>query len=164
MKNSETITNDTFKSRLKTFKSLLFGARLAQLSSVILIGFSCFLIYSAGENSLHAAFLLLGILSLIFFIDKFLSLKGIKKKSYTTDSLNSSLSKFKAYMDKRKKYEMYYITFWALTLIPALSLNIEFTIEALLGHLFFFAVVGVLGYLAYLGTDSKIREIEDKIS
>ena len=160
MKNSNQEKQDTFQKQLKTFEQLLVGAKMAKLSSFILIGVSTGLAIRFRENNLYVMLLLMGILSIIFFIDKFLSLKGIKQKAYTQTSLISGISKFKTYMINRKKYEMYFMGFWMLTLIPSVSIYFESNILGVLSMLAYIAFVSVFGYMAYKKTDKEIAKLE----
>lgn len=160
MKNSSTKKLDTFEAQLKTFKKLLIGAKMARFSSIILIVVSLVLAYYSRENSFNVMLLLIGVLSLVFFIDKFLSLKEIKQKSYTQTSLVASISKLKSYMAKRKKYEMYFMAFWILTLIPSVTTYFESYVLGVFGIFAYITIVGFLGYLAYLKTDKEIELLE----
>ncbi|RED42238.1 hypothetical protein DFQ10_109133 [Winogradskyella eximia] len=151
---------DTFQEQLKTFEKLLAGAKMAQLSSVILVTVSLVLAFKSRENGLYVMLLLTGALAIIFFIDKFLSVKEIKQKSYTQTSLASSISKLKVYMANRKKYEMYFMAFWVLTLIPSATAHFESNVIGIIAILTYIALVSVFGYLAYKKTDKEITLLE----
>ena len=164
MKNSNQEKQDTFQKQLKTFEKLLIGAKMAKLSSFILIGVSIGLAIRFRENNLYVMLLLMGILAIVFFIDKFLSLKDIKQKSYTQTSLVSSISKFKTYMVNRKKYEMYFMGFWMLTLIPSASLYFESNVSGILSMLAYITFVGVFGYFSYRKTEKEIASLESTMA
>jgi len=100
---------------------------------------------------------------MVFFTDKFLSLKDIKQKSYTQTSLITSLLKLKNYMDIRKKYEMYFMAFWIITLLPFFSTYLSSNILAIAGVFFYIAIVGFLGYLAYKKVDNQINSLMVKM-
>ncbi|MGJ8549707.1 hypothetical protein [Winogradskyella wichelsiae] len=85
MKNLNHQQQDTFQKQLKTFEKLLMGAKMAKLSSCILVGVSIGLAIRSRENNLYVMLLLMGVLAVVFFIDKFLSLKEIKTKIIHTD-------------------------------------------------------------------------------
>ena len=160
MRNLKNEKQDTFQKQLKSFQTLLKGAKMAKLSSCILIGVSIGLAIRSRENNLYVMLLLMGVLAIVFFIDKFLSLKEIKQKSYTQTSLVASISKFKTYMINRKKYEMYFISFWMLTLIPSFSMHFESNVLGILSVLAYFTFVSVFGYLSYKKTDKEIASLE----
>ena len=160
MKNSKTKKLDTFEAQLTKFKKLLVGAKMARLSSMILIIVSLVQVYYSRDNSINVMLLLIGVLSLVFFIDKFLSIKEIKQKSYTQTSLVASIAKLKSYMANRKKYEMYFMAFWILTLIPSATTHFESNVIGIVGMLLYIAIVGFLGYLAYMKTDKEIALLE----
>lgn len=160
MKNSNNKTQDTFQTQLKKFEKLLLGAKMAKISSCILVGVSVGLAIRSRDNSLYVMLLLMGALAIIFFIDKFLSVKAIKQKSYTQTSLVSSISKLKTYMSNRKKYEMYFMAFWVLTLIPSAASHFESNVFGIIGILLYIAIVSVFGYLAYKKTDKEIAMLE----
>ncbi|WP_179335768.1 hypothetical protein [Winogradskyella costae] len=164
MKNSNQTKQDTFQKQLKTFEKLLIGAKMAKLSSFILIGVSIGLAIRYRENNLYVMLLLMGILAIVFFIDKFLSLKDIKQKSYTQTSLVSSISKFKTYMNNRKKYEMYFIAFWVLTLIPSASIHFDSNVSGILSISAYISFVGVFGYISYKKTEKEIASLESTMA
>jgi hypothetical protein len=92
---------DTFGNQLNQFQSLLLGVKLAQISSIILIAFSLILAIINREHILVVLSLLIGALILILCMYQFLSLKGIKQKSYTQRFLVASISKFTRYIYNR---------------------------------------------------------------
>ena len=160
MKNTNTQKLDTFEAQLSKFKKLLTGAKMAKASSFILIIVSLKFVYTSRDNAVNVMLLLIGVLAMVFFIDKFLSLKEIKQKAYTQTSLISSISKLKSYMLKRKKYEMYFMTFWLLTLIPSAATYFESNVLGAAGVILYIAIVGVFGNLAYRKTDKEISLLE----
>ncbi|WP_405572999.1 hypothetical protein [Winogradskyella sp. Asnod2-B02-A] len=151
---------DTFQEQLEKFEKLLAGAKMAKLSSVILVTVSLVLAFKSRDNGLYVMLLLMGALAIVFFMDKFLSLKEIKQKSYTQTSLVSSISKLRLYMANRKKYEMYFMAFWVLTLIPSSIGHFESNIIGIVAILCYIALVSVFGYLAYKKTDKEITLLE----
>ncbi|WP_452221888.1 hypothetical protein [Lacinutrix salivirga] len=163
MTHSKAKNQDTFQIQLTKFNRLLLGGKMAKLSSVILIIVSLSLVYHSRENSINVVILLTGVLGLIFFMDNFLSLKGIKQKTYTHTSLVASISKLKIYMTNRKKYEMYFMSFWMLTLIPSAVIYLESNVKGTLGVIMYIVVVGFFGYLAYKRTDKEIALLETTI-
>ena len=160
MGNLKNEKQDTFQKQLKSFQTLLKGAKMAKLSSCILIGVSIGLAIRSRENNLYVMLLLMGVLAIVFFIDKFLSLKDIKQKSYTQTSLVSGISKFKTYMDNRKRYEMYFMAFWVLTLIPSATIYFDSNILGVLAMLAYITFVSVFGHLAYKKTEKEIALLE----
>jgi hypothetical protein len=160
MNNSNIKKQDTFQAQLTKFEKLLVGAKMAKVSSVILVVVSLVLVYFSRDNSMSVMLLLIGALAIVFFIDKFLSIKEIKQKSYTQTSLVSSISKLKTYMSNRKKYEMYFMAFWVLTLIPSAATHFESNTIGIIAMLLYIALVGVFGYLAYQKTDKEIDLLE----
>lgn len=160
MRNSNQKRQDTFQTQLKKFEKLLIGAKMARISSFILVGVSIGLAIRFRDNNLYVMLLLMGALAIVFFIDKFLSIKEIKQQSYTQTSLVSSISKLKTYMANRKKYEMYFMAFWVLTLIPSAATHFESNVSGIVGVLFYIAFVGVFGYLSYKKTDKELASLE----
>ena len=151
---------DTFEDQLNQFQSLLLGVKLAQISSIILIAFSLVLAYINREHILVVLSLLIGALSFVFCMYQFLSLKGIKQNSYTQRSLVDSISKFTRYISNRKKCEMYFIAFWALTLIPSAATYMGSNLFAILGSISFIAVGSFFGGLAFKEVDRQILTLE----
>ena len=164
MTTSKTNRTDTFEQQLSKFKKMLIGANLAKLSSILLITISLALAFKSRDNSLSVMLLLIGALAQIFYIDKFMSLKEIKQKSYTQMSLLASIAKLKAYMSRRKKYEMYFIAFWMLTLIPFLETYFSSNVYGVLGVVLYITIVGFLGNLAFKKSDKVILELEMTMS
>ncbi|AUC75508.1 hypothetical protein [Olleya sp. Bg11-27] len=164
MTTSKTNRTDTFEQQLSKFKKLLIGAKLAKLSSIVLITISLALAFKSRDNNLSVMLLLMGALAIIFFIDKFMSLKDIRQKSYTQMSLLASITKLKTYMSRRKKYEMYFIAFWMLTLMPFSATYFSSNVYGILGVVLYIAVVGFLGNLAYKKSDKEILELEMTMS
>ncbi|MFD2565448.1 hypothetical protein [Aquimarina rubra] len=160
MKNSKTSRKDTFQYQLKNFKMLLNGSKMAKISSIILIALSLILAYISKENIGVVISLLTGAFGLVVYIVKFLSLKNIKQKSYTQTSLVTSLSKFKGYVSKRKKYEMYFMALWIITLIP-FGPTVKFNyIAAIVAAVIYIGIVAVLGGLAFKKIDRQILTLE----
>jgi hypothetical protein len=74
-------------------------------------------------------------------------------------SLQSSVSKFKAYVSKRKRYETLIMALYALTLIPFALRYETFSIVILL-CLIGTLVVSFLGMLAFRKVDSNVALLE----
>ncbi|WP_040278789.1 hypothetical protein [Psychroserpens damuponensis] len=163
MKSSKTKSKDTFQNQIVKFNSLLTGAKMAQFSSALLIGFSLAHVYNFKENIVVVMSLLVGALALLFFLNNFLSIKHFKQKSYTHTSLISSVSKFKSYIAKRKKYEMYFMSFWALTLVPYAAIYFDSNILGIVVVFLGLGLVGLLGELAFKKVDKLIMSLEDDI-
>ena len=156
MKTDNPRIQDNFQNQFQTFIMLLKGSTMAKISSFLLIIVSLVLAYQSRENGLQVASLLIGALSLIIYIFKFLSLKDIKQKSYTQTSLVSSISKFKNYISNRKKYEMYFMGFWNISLIPFATSFLESKFQAILFAVAYIGIVAILGNLAYKKVDKTI--------
>ncbi|TXD82817.1 hypothetical protein ESY86_12430 [Subsaximicrobium wynnwilliamsii] len=154
---------DNFQKQLQTFKALLKGSMMAKTSSFMLIAVSLVLAYKSRDNMLNVLLLLTGMASVVFYIIKHLSLQEIKQKSYTQRSLMSSISKFKAYMANRKKYEIYFLGFWIISLIPYATSFLDSKLHAILFAILYIAVVTVLGNLAYKKIDKIIAHLESEL-
>lgn len=155
--------HDSFEAQTKTFNKLLKGAKMAKASSGILIVLSIVLAIASRDNVMNVMLLLMGVLAIVFFIDKFLSIKNIVQKSYTQTTLLSSITKLKVYMANRKKYEMYFIAFWILTLIPSAAKHFESNVEGVIAILFYIFVVFIFGNLAYKKSNQQIADLEQTI-
>ncbi len=151
---------DNFNTHFKTFKALLKGSKMAKASSLGLITISLILVYKSRADLWILTALVAGVLILGVYIIRFLSLANIKQKSYTQMSLVSSISKFKSYMKYRKKYEMYFLGFWVISLIPYASSSLESRSKAVLYAIAYIALVSVLGNLAFNKVDKKILDLE----
>lgn len=151
---------DNFQNQSKLFKTLLKGAKMAKLSSFLLIAISLILAYKSRESNLGMLSLLIGAVGLIIYIFKFLSLNSIEQKSYTQMSLVSSISKFKSYIVMRRKYEMYFIGLWILSLIPMATSSLNSRIQAILFAVTYIVLVTILGNLAYKKIDKTICSLE----
>lgn len=162
MKRYHTKPTDNFQIQLHTFRALLEGSVMAKISCFLLISLSFVLAYKSRDNMLHVLMLLTGIASVFFYIIKHLSLQDIKQKSYTQTSLISSISKFKAYMANRKKYEIYFLGLWVISLIPFATSVLDSQLYAILFAILYIAVVTVLGNLAYKKTDKTIAGLESE--
>ena len=151
---------DTFQYQFKKFKLLLIGSKSAKIASMMLIAISLVLAFISRKDIGQVIPLLIGAIGLFIYILKFLSIKNIQQKSYTQTSLISSISKFKMYMANRKKYEMYFMAVWILSLIPFASSNITSKIIAVIAAGVYIAVVAVFGYLAFKKIDKDILVLE----
>lgn len=163
MKLSNPKIKDNFQKQLYIFKSLLSGSIMAKVSCFILIFFSISVLYKSQAQILEVLLLCAGILGLIYYMFKYLSIKDIKQKSYTQTSLVSSISKFKSYMKNRKKYEMYFMGFWMLSLLPYVIAFLESKSQAILVTISYIAVVYVFGKLAFMKMDKVIEKLEREL-
>ncbi|MGB3605549.1 hypothetical protein [Psychroserpens sp.] len=160
MKTNSSRVPDNFKTQFQTFKMLLKGSAMAKASSYILIGTSVGFMIAYRDNALQIAFLLIGVISIVFYIINYLSLKDIKQKSYTQTSLVSSISKFKTYMAQRKKYEIYFMGIWVLSLIPVANTYFKSGFKAMFCAIVYIAIVYLMGNLAYKKVDRTILILE----
>ena len=103
MKNPK--PKDLFQEQLKDFTALLNGSKMAVVSAILLALFSLFAAYICSDKLGQAIPLVIGAVIQIVYTYKYLQLSGIKQKAYTQMSLQSSISKFKVYVSKRKRYE-----------------------------------------------------------
>ena len=163
MENLETKTPDTFQDELKHFKMLILGSKMAQASSILLICFSFLLMFYSQKDMMIIISLLIGALALAIYILKFLPLGDIALKSYNQKSLNSSISKLKVYSSIRKKREMYFISIWAVSLIPFISSYLGSDLKAVIAVFLFIAMTGGLGFLAFMKTTKDLNNIGKKM-
>jgi hypothetical protein len=157
MKNPK--PKDLFQEQLKDFTALLNGSKMAVVSAILLTLFLLFAAYICGEKLGQAIPLVISAVIQIVYTIKYLQLSGIKQKAYTQMSLQSSISKFKAYVSKRKRYETLIMALYALTLIPfALRYETFSTVISLclIGTL----LVSFLGILAFRKVDSNVALLE----
>lgn len=159
MKNPKTNTKDIFNEQLKNFKILLHGSKMAKLSSLLLAVFSLVTAYKIKSNLQLAIPMLLGGILQILYIIKYLNLEGMTQKSYTQMSLQNSISKFKLYMYKRKKYEMFVVGFWIITMVPY-ALDNESILIIITASVLCVALVSFFGNLAFKKVDSNIELLE----
>ncbi len=108
--------------------------------------------------------LLIGIAVLVVYIVKFLLLKNIEQKSYTQQSLTSSISKFKAYIRSRKKFELLYISIWVISLIPFLSSYLGSDFKAIIAAILFIIITAILSIFAFLKTERDLKKLEQQIN
>ncbi len=163
MENLETRTPDTFQDELKQFKMLIIGSKMAQASSILLICLSFLLMFYSQKDMMIIISLLIGALALAIYIFKFLPLGDIELKSYNQKALNSSISKLKVYTSIRKKREMYFISIWAVSLIPFISSYLESDVKAIIAVFIFIAMTGGLGFLAFMKTTKDLKNIGKKM-
>ena len=163
MENLETKTPDTFQDELKHFKMLILGSKMAQASSILLICFSFLLMFYSQKDMMIIISLLIGALALAIYILKFLPLGDIALKSYNQKSLNSSISKLKVYSSIRKKREMYFISIWAVSLVPFISSYLGSDLKAIIAVFLFIAMTGGLGFLAFMKTTKDLNNIGKKM-
>nr|WP_321228150.1 hypothetical protein [uncultured Psychroserpens sp.] len=163
MKLNNPKIKDNFQKQLQTFRALLKGSVMAKLSCFILIIVSLKIIYLSRDQTLEVVLLCIGILGLAYYMVKYLSLKGIKQKSYTQTSLISSITTFKSYIKKRKKYEMYFMSFWMLSLLPFAISFLESKGQAILVMICYIATVSFFGNLAYKKMDKIIEGLESEL-
>ena len=163
MKNSETKKPDPFQKQFDKFHMLILGSKMAKLSSLILMCFSLIIMFYSEKSILVILTLLIGIAVIGVYILKFLPLKNIEQKPYTKASLTSSISKFKAYIEQRKKFEILFISVWFLTLIPFLSTYSGSNFKALIVTILVIAITAVLGMLAFIRVEKELRTLETQI-
>ena len=163
MKNSETKKPDPFQKQFDKFHMLILGSKMAKLSSLILMCFSLIIMFYSEKSILVILTLLIGIAVIGVYILKFLPLKNIEQKPYTKASLTSSISKFKAYIEQRKKFEILFISVWFLTLIPFLSTYSGSNFKALIVTILVIAITAVLGMLAFIRVEKELRTLEIQI-
>jgi len=100
---------------------------------------------------------------LVVYIVKFLLLKNIEQKSYTQQSLTSSISKFKAYIRSRKKFELLYISIWVISLIPFLSSYLGSDLKAIIAAIIFIIITAVLGMLGFKKATKDLEALETQL-
>jgi uncharacterized membrane protein len=120
--------------------------------------------FYSEKNMLVIISLLIGIAVLVVYIVKFLLLKNIEQKSYTQQSLTSSISKFKAYIRSRKKFELLYISIWVISLIPFLSSYLGSDFKAIIAAILFIIITAILGIFAFLKTERDLKKLEQQIN
>ena len=164
MKTNHINGKDNFNSQINQFKGLLAGSRMAKLSSMVmaLSSIIVLVLYSSGDR-LAIVSLLFGAVVNVFYTLKFLSLKKMKKKSYTQNSLGSSISKFRAYINNRKKYEYITTSIWILSLIPSLSQNFDSYLNASIFSIILCVIVCFLGAKSFKKVEKIISGIESSI-
>ncbi|CAM4281928.1 hypothetical protein [Gillisia hiemivivida] len=163
MKNLKTKSQETFQYQLKKFKMLIVGSKMAKASSIFLICISFIFMFYSEKNMLVIISLLIGIAVLVVYIVKFLLLKNIEQKSYTLQSLTSSISKFKAYIRSRKKFELLYISIWVISLIPFLSSYLGSDLKAIIAAIIFITITAVLGILGFKKATKDLEAIETQL-
>ena len=159
MKHLNINQTDIFQEQLKYFKALLVGAKMAKLSTIFLTTFSLVTAIKLRSNLEIAIPLLLGVVIQVVYTIKYLQLTGIKQKSYTQTSLQSSILKFKLYMSNRKKYEMIAMALYAITIIPY-ALHYESVTFVISVFMIFLVLVSFLGILAFKKVKSDIELLE----
>lgn len=163
MKNLKSKNSDTFSDQLKKFKMLIVGSKMAKVSSILLMCISLFLMYYSEKSMLIILTLLIGIAVLGVYIFKFLPLNNIEQKPNTQDSLTSSISKFKAYIKQRKKFEIIFISVWFFTLIPFLSSYFGSNLKAIIVTILVISITAVLGMLAFIRVEKELQTLETQI-
>lgn len=163
MKNSETKTPEIFQDQYKKFRMLIAGSKMAKVSTILLMCFSLLLMFYAEENLSTIISLFFGAAVLGIYIIKFLILKNIDQKSYTSISLSSSISKFRDYMTQRKKFEIFYISIWAISLIPFLSTRLGSDLKAIITAALFIILTATIGILGFKKANKEIQTLEMKI-
>ncbi len=160
MKIQDTQNHVTFEKKSNNFKHLIIGSKSARIASILLIAFSIAFVYYSRENKMSAFSLLLGIVFQVFYIFKYLGLKGIEQNPNTPRELSSNLSKFKIYMKRRKKNELLFLAIWILSCIPAASMYFGSQFKAAIGGVVYILFVGFLGHLAFKKADKEINKLE----
>lgn len=163
MKNLKSKKSDSFQKQLSKFKNLLIGSKTAKLANMGLIAISILFIFKSEQNLMVIASLVIGISVLVLYMNLFLSLKDIKQKSYTTKSLFASILKFKDYMQKRKRFEMIYISIWFLSLSPFVYLRSGSALETILEIGIYLTATALLGMLAFKNVQKQIRNLESEV-
>lgn len=163
MKNLKSKKSDSFQKQLSKFKNLLIGSKTAKFANMGLIAISILFIFKSEQNLMVIASLVIGISVLVLYMNLFLSLKDIKQKSYTTKSLFASILKFKDYMQKRKRFEMIYISIWFLSLSPFVYLRSGSAFETILEIGIYLTVTAILGALAFKNVQKQIRNLESEV-
>jgi len=163
MKNLKSKNSDTFSDQLKKFKMLIVGSKMAKVSSILLMCISLFLMFYSEKGMLVILTLLIGIAVLGVYIFKFLPLNNIEQKPKTQDSLTSSISKFKAYIKQRKKFEIIFISVWFFTLIPFLSSYFGSNLKAISVTILVISITAVLGMLAFIRVEKELQTLETEI-
>jgi len=159
MKNSEINNSDTFKK----FHLLIIGSKMAKYSAIFLVFLSLFLMFYSEKNMLIIVTLLIGVAVLGIYIFKFLPLSNINQKPNSQGSLSSSILKFKTYMSNRKKFEILFISIWALSLIPFLSSYFDSGIKAIIAAILFIVPTAVFGMLAFIKAEKEVQTLESQI-
>ena len=160
MKHSNSNKLDSFQSKTDLFKKLLIGSKMAKLSCIILVIISLVLIFIARENMKQVIALLLGVVAVVSYVFKFLPLSEIKQKSYTQTSFNSSVYKFKTYISNRKRYEIYFMAIWIISLTPFAIDQLGSKFEVFIGAFFYIVFVSFLGLLAFEKVEKTISTLE----
>jgi len=163
MKNSELNYPETFQKQFEKFNMLIIGSKMAKLSSIMLMCISLFLIFYSEKSILAILTLLIGIAVLGVYIFKFLPLNNIEQKPSTQDSLSSSISKFKAYIKQRKKFEILFISVWFFTLIPVISAYLGSNLKAFFATILVISITAVLGTLAFIKVEKELQTLETQI-
>jgi len=160
MKHSSNNKVDTFKCKVELYKKLLSGSKMAKLSCIILVIVSFVFIFMAREKMTQVVSLLVGAIAVVFYVIKYLSLNDIKQKSYTQISFNLSLKKFKAYIATRKKYEIFFMAIWVISLVPFAIDQLDSKFQVYVGAIFYIAFVSFLGMLAFEKLEKTINSLE----
>ncbi len=163
MKNLKTNSSNTFQKQFDKFHMLIIGSKMAKFSSIFLICFSFILMFKSEKNVLVILTLLIGIAVLAIYIFKFLQLKNINQKPSSPVLLTSSLLKLKTYMSNRKKFELLFISIWALSLIPFLASYFNSGIKAVIAAILFIIPTAILGMLAFMKVEKELRTLETQI-
>lgn len=163
MKNSETKKPDPFQKQFDKFHLLIIGSKTAKLSSLILMCVSFMIMFYSEKNISVILSLLIGVAVLGVYILKFLPLNNIEQKPYTKTSLSLNITKFKAYIEQRKKFEIVFISLWFLTLIPFLATYLGSNLKAVIVTISVISITAVLGMLAFIRVEKEIRTLETQI-
>jgi len=163
MKNSETKNSDTFQKQFEKFHMLLIGSKMAKHSTIILMLFSLILIFFSEKSILIITALLIGFTVLGVYILKFLQLGNINQKPNSKGTLSSSISKFKTYLDNRKKFEILYLSIWTLSLIPFLASYFGSSVKAIIAAVLFIVTFSILGLLGFKKAGKDVQALEAQI-
>lgn len=159
MKNLQSKNKDKFRSPEMKFNALVQGSKMSQFANLLLILFSIGLMIYSRENLVAILFLSLGIVALAVYTLKFLLLKNIHKKPESTFFSPSNVLNFKAYMAKRKRNEVVYMTIWMISTIPAVSLYLNSGLKASILVATSILIMMVLGFLSFKKIEDELKSV-----
>ena len=160
MKNSEIVNLEIIERKAAAFNQLMSGAQTAKIANWLLIAFSVVLLYFARENILHQLALLVGIIFEIYYTIKYLNIDNIDRNLSSELDLKTNFSKFKTYIERRKKNEYFFLLIWIVSCVPAASQYFTSGYRVAIAAISYTAFVGTFGYLAFKSVDKKIGLFE----
>ena len=163
MKNLETINSETIDMKSNNFQHLITGSKSAKIASYVMILFSLGFMYYSRENIMSVFAILLGIVAQLFYTIKYLNLKGFSQNPRTSAELNSNLSRFKTYIENRKKYEFVFFIIWLISFIPAALQHFDSGYRVAIAGIAYTAFVGIFGYFAFKKVDKEIGALEAEV-